>query len=99
MAFCTVREEEGGNSKAMSASQVGEIWFSTAPRDRCLGLSGAGASRKADLKCFQTDITLQGVRPPVAAAADPECGKGTRLVEFRHGLSLLSPPPRMAFFF
>lgn len=51
-------------------------------------VSGDGASRQADLKCFQRDIILQ--RPgPCGPDAESECGKGKRGLDFR----LLSPPP------
>lgn len=53
-----------------------EICFSLTHTDRFLGLSGDGASRQADLKCFQADIMLQRVSP-CGAEAEPECGKGT----------------------
>ena len=49
---------------------------------RFLGLSKDGASRQADLKCFQTDIMLQRVSP-CGPEAEPECEKGTRELEFR----------------
>lgn len=40
-----------------------ERWFFLTHTDRFPGLSGDGASRQADLKCFQTDIMLQRVSP------------------------------------
>lgn len=55
-------KEEGGG-KTSSASQMREIWLLLTHTDRFLGLSGDGASRQADLKCFQTDIRLQRVSP------------------------------------
>lgn len=66
-----------------------EIGFSLTHTDRFLGLSGDGASRQADLKCFQTDIMLQRVGP-CGVEAEPECGQGTRGA----GIQAALPSPR-----
>lgn len=74
------KRNEGG--KVLPSSQMRERWFFLTHTDRFPGLSGDGASRQADLKCFQTDIVLQRVGPR-GAGAEPECGKGTGGLEFR----------------
>lgn len=55
------KRNEGG--KVLPSSQMRERWFFLTHTDRFPGLSGDGASRQADLKCFQTDIVLQRVGP------------------------------------
>lgn len=54
--------------------------------DRFLGLSKDGASKRADLKCFQTDIMLQRVSP-CGPEAGLSVGRGQRA-----GIQAAAPP-------